>query len=144
MSVKKAPEYACWRAMRKRCLNPREQNYPRYGGAGVRVCERWASFEAFKADVGPRPSPQHSLDRFPNALGNYEPGNVRWATKTEQSRNRPNRRVGKGSLNHGHRIPHARLITVGEITDTMSGWDRRLGLGDGTVRRLMRKSKGAL
>lgn len=75
--------------MKARCLYPSVENYPRYGGIGVKVAEEWVDdFAAFFAHVGPRPSPKHSLDRFPDPRGNYEPGNVRWATATEQARNR--------------------------------------------------------
>jgi hypothetical protein len=73
--------------MRLRCLDPRDQQYPWYGARGIRVCDEWReSFDAFLRDVGPRPSPSHSLDRIEND-GNYEPGNVRWATKQEQALN---------------------------------------------------------
>ena len=72
--------------MKSRCLNPRQADYPSYGGRGITVCERWLhSFEAFLADVGPRPAGM-SLDRI-NVNGNYEPGNVRWATAREQRAN---------------------------------------------------------
>lgn len=82
-------EYKSWSGMLSRCNNPNLADYPRYGGRGIVVCDRWAnSFESFLADMGPRPSPQHSIDRFPNNNGNYEPGNVRWANKQEQARNR--------------------------------------------------------
>lgn len=75
--------------MISRCENPKVEMYPRYGGRGISVYARWReSFEAFLSDVGQRPSPKHSLDRFPDNNGNYEPGNVRWATVAEQSRNR--------------------------------------------------------
>lgn len=85
---KPTPEYQCWRAMMKRCYDPNLQAYPRYGGAGVTVCDRWRNnFPAFLEDMGPRPSATHSIDRFPDPAGNYEPGNCRWATKTEQQRN---------------------------------------------------------
>lgn len=81
-------EYAIWQGIKRRCQNPKELSYPRYGGRGITICERWrTSFGAFFADVGPRPSTQHSLDRWPNNDGNYEPGNVRWATRSEQMRN---------------------------------------------------------
>lgn len=81
-------EYAAWVNMRHRCHNPRNKSYPYYGGRGIAVCEQWrTSFAAFITDVGPRPSPRHTLDRIDNA-GDYEPGNVRWATWKEQRANR--------------------------------------------------------
>lgn len=85
-------EYDVWAGMRDRCRNPHHQAFAHYGGRGIRVCARWDDFAAFLADAGPRPSPRHSLDRFPNRDGNYEPGNVRWATMREQQRNRVNNR----------------------------------------------------
>lgn len=84
------PEYDSWCAMKSRCSNAARVAYSRYGGRGISVCERWAnSFPDFLADMGPRPSPDHSLDRIDND-GNYEPGNCRWATKKEQMRNTAN------------------------------------------------------
>lgn len=81
-------EYQAWCGMKNRCLNPTNKKYADYGGRGITVCERWSnSFEVFLADVGPKPSPSHSLDRIdPN--GNYEPTNVRWATVHEQMVNK--------------------------------------------------------
>jgi hypothetical protein len=81
--------YRSWDAMRQRCSRKTHAAYSRYGGAGITVHPEWdASFEAFLRDVGPRPSKSHSIDRYPNPRGNYEPGNVRWATKEEQNTNR--------------------------------------------------------
>lgn len=80
-------EYRSWRRMRVRCLNPHDKRYTDYGGRGIRVCERWVSFEVFLADMGPKPSPKHSIDRI-NVDGDYEPRNCRWATAIEQRRNR--------------------------------------------------------
>lgn len=82
------PTYRTWHSMRDRCLNQDNSNYPLYGGRGVKIDPRWDDFAVFLSDVGERPSLAHSLDRWPNKNGNYEPGNVRWATGTEQSRNR--------------------------------------------------------
>lgn len=82
------PEYLVWSKMKGRCSNPRDTMYQYYGLLGVTVCERWrASFSAFMADMGPRPSDKHSIDRIDSA-GNYEPGNCRWATTKEQHANR--------------------------------------------------------
>jgi len=81
------PLYGTWIKMRSRCRNPNDGDFKYYGARGVEVCARWDSFWKFAADVGDKPSPQHSLDRIDNS-GDYEPGNVRWATPQEQARNR--------------------------------------------------------
>jgi hypothetical protein len=88
------PEYRAWSYMLQRCYNTKGRDYKEWGGRGIRVCAKWRkSYAAFLAHIGRRPSPRHSLDRFPDNNGNYEPGNVRWATPLEQARNRrPNRR----------------------------------------------------
>jgi hypothetical protein len=81
------PEYSSWQAMKARCLDPNNKDYPRWGGRGVTVCAEWvASFDAFYEHIGPR-LPRTSLDRINNTRG-YEPGNVRWATAKEQQENR--------------------------------------------------------
>lgn len=81
-----SPEYSSWRAARRRCNDPKNVNYARYGGRGIKFCDEWdASFEAFYAHIGPR-LPGTTLERIDND-GNYEPGNVRWATPKEQQAN---------------------------------------------------------
>lgn len=82
-----SPEYSSWQAMKARCLDPDNKDYPRWGGAGITICDDWInSFEAFYAHVGTRPSGT-TLDRIKPEMG-YWPGNVRWATPKQQARNR--------------------------------------------------------
>lgn len=81
---KKSGEYNSWRGMKERCNNVNHIGYPRYGGKGVKVYDKWVEFEEFLKDMGLKPTSSHSLDRYPNPDGNYEPGNCRWATSTEQ------------------------------------------------------------
>lgn len=80
-------EYKVWQGMVRRCSNTNERYYHHYGGRGITVCERWRHFPNFYADMGPRPSSDHSLDRIDND-GHYEPGNCRWATRSQQQRNK--------------------------------------------------------
>jgi hypothetical protein len=87
-------EYTTWVGMIQRCHNQLYTNYARYGGRGISVCKEWReSFSSFLAYIGRRPSSEHSIDRYPNANGNYEPGNVRWATHAQQSRNKCTNRI---------------------------------------------------
>lgn len=82
------PEYRAWSDMIARCTSPNNRLWSRYGGRGIRVCQRWLeSFDAFQADMGSRPGPKFSIDRKNND-GNYEPGNCRWATPEQQAGNR--------------------------------------------------------
>lgn len=84
----KSIEYAAWCSMLARCYNKHTKRWGEWGGRGIVVCDEWrASFQSFYEYVGPKTSPKHSLDRINNS-GNYEPGNVRWATHSEQQKNR--------------------------------------------------------
>lgn len=91
--MSRSPEFNAWHKMLDRCLNSRSRWFRHYGGRGIRVCDQWRdSFVAFLTDMGRRPDPKLSLDRIDND-GHYEPGNCRWATASEQVKNR--RRLSK-------------------------------------------------
>lgn len=79
----KTPEYRVWEGARNRCRNPNNRSYARYGGRGITFSAVFDDFAVFLAEIGPRPSPNHSIDRIDNERG-YEPGNIRWATRSEQ------------------------------------------------------------
>ena len=81
-----SPEYLSWKSMIARCRNPNATGYERYGGRGINICERWLTFANFFEDMGPRP-PGRSIDRVNNELG-YSKANCRWATRSEQERNK--------------------------------------------------------
>lgn len=86
-------EWTVWCSMKQRCSNPKAVQFANYGGRGIQVCQRWMKFDNFLADMGFRPSREHSLDRIDNSKG-YSPDNCRWATHQEQQRNiRTNVRV---------------------------------------------------
>lgn len=83
-------EFNTWSSMKARCYNKRNKSYKIYGGRGIIVCDRWLNnFHNFLKDMGRKPSAKHSIDRINNA-GNYEPGNCKWATSTEQNQNKSN------------------------------------------------------
>jgi hypothetical protein len=116
--VRRHPLYHLWKAMIRRCYRPTAISYHNYGGLGVSVCRRWrCNFWAFVDDMPPRPSPAHSIDRFPNKRGNYEPSNVRWATRSEQARNT--------RLN--------RLLTANGKTQTLEEWAIETGIPKSTL-----------
>jgi len=86
------PEYQVYMVAKQRCTNPNSQRWYTHGARGIKFL--FNSFEEFIQTIGRRPSPEHSLDRFPDNDGNYEPGNVRWATRSQQQLNK--RPFGKG------------------------------------------------
>lgn len=110
------PEYQAWANMNHRCYDLTIPDYVNYGARGIKVCDRWRnSVDAFVVDMGPRP-PGTTLDRIDNSKG-YEPGNCRWATRTEQNRNRRS----------------VRAITFMGRTQLLSDWAAELGLNASTI-----------
>lgn len=104
--VRRTTEYTAWAQMKQRCYNPADSKYARYGGRGIRVCDEWRhDFSAFLAHIGRKPNPKYSIDRMNND-GDYEPGNVRWSTRSEQQQNRANTRT---VVVDGNKIPIAAL-----------------------------------
>lgn len=117
-------EYLAWSAAKKRCGNPGNASFRNYGARGIRVCPEWAtSFEAFLRDMGPRPSPLHSLDRI-DPSGDYGPGNCRWAPPDVQARNR---RCVRWYAFEGDRLLLAELATRLGITRDQARSLERLG-----------------
>jgi hypothetical protein len=110
--------YSCWSNMMKRC---RGVSDPYYGGRGIKVCDRWHSFENFLADMGERPVGQ-TIERIDND-GDYEPSNCRWATRKEQSRNQ------RKNI----------LVTLNGETLCLSEWAERLNINVGTVRSRIKR-----
>ena len=118
-------EYIIWREMRHRCRNPNHGAYPRYGGRGITVCERWDGedgFVNFLVDMGHRPSPELSLERRENNAG-YSPENCYWGTKKQQARNRSDNR----------------LLTHAGRTQCLTAWAEELNMEPGTIHYRLRK-----
>ena len=114
-----SPTYTSWRMMIQRCYNKNRSDYDIYGGRGIRVFFDWVGpggFVEFLRELGPRPSRSHSLDRIDGDAG-YEPGNVRWATKSVQNSNKS-----------------GFLVEFGGERMTIAGWADRLGLNPSSLR----------
>lgn len=117
-----SPEYRTWDAMLSRCRNPSHSSYADYGGRGITVCDRWLCYDNFLIDMGRKPSDQHSIDRIDNS-GNYEPGNCRWATVRQQSRNR------RSTL----------FLTFNGETKCATDWGELLGISGQEISRRLRR-----
>lgn len=107
----RSPEYVVWKGMRQRCNNPKSMSYMNYGARGIAICSQWDDFDVFLADMGARPSLQHTIERVDNDKG-YCPDNCVWATRSDQGKN--TRRVKK--LTH-----NGRPITINEVAE-ISGY----------------------
>lgn len=115
--LSRTPEHVIWCSMKQRAQTGSSHAAKDYIGRGIGMHEEWAnSFEAFLAYVGPRPSPRHSIDRIDNDKG-YEPGNIRWATQSQQNRNRRNNR----------------RCTLHGRTECLSNWADITGISVGTL-----------
>lgn len=117
----RTPTYLSWRSMIGRCDNSKNLDYYLYGGRGIKICERWKTFENFLADMGERP-PGTSLDRE-NSNGDYEPENCRWSTPTEQANNRRN----------------SALITFDGRIQTLSEWSKEVKIGRATLDQRLKR-----
>lgn len=112
--IKNTVEYKAWANMKTRCYNSKRKQYSDYGGRGIVVCKRWKnSFDNFLKDMGLKPSLLHSLDRYPNTNGNYEPGNCRWATAKQQANNKTT----------------SILIKHNSLIKSLKEWSDYLGIG---------------
>jgi hypothetical protein len=124
------PLYNVWRSTKKRCLNSTCKDFKNYGGRGIKGCGVWQrDFWQFVADMGPKPTPHHTLDRINND-GNYEPDNCRWATQSEQQRNK---RTGYVSPAHRKYIEHDGVRLC--VTD----WAARFGISQSALSHRIRK-----
>ena len=123
--LRHARVYHVWTTMKTRCQNPANKSFHRYGGRGIRVCERWQSFEAFLSDMG-KPPPGLSLDRINND-GDYEPGNCRWENRAQQTTN--TRQVKLITLSDGSQVSFTTACrVVGTQPTLMLKRMRRQGL----------------
>lgn len=120
--LSRTPAYTAWLNIRARCENEASPSYKNYGGRGIRVCDRWQSFDNFFADMGQPPSAQHSIERL-NNNGNYEPDNCIWATRYQQSRNRRNNVS----------------VTINGETKFISEWCEQYGIALASVHRRLKK-----
>lgn len=85
--MSKTSEYLAWINIHRRCEDPKDKSYCRYGAKGIKVCKRWSTYENFFADMGKKPTAKHTIERRSNSEG-YSPGNCYWATTKKQSRNK--------------------------------------------------------
>ena len=108
---KERPEHYVWRTMIARCTNPNQKAYVYYGARGIKVCKRWLKYENFLIDMGLRPSPDHSLDRK-NTDADYKPSNCRWATRSEQQKNKTTTKWYTNGVFTGTLVECAKFLSI--------------------------------
>jgi hypothetical protein len=113
--------HSSWHNMRSRCNNPKASGYQNYGGKGIQVCDRWNTFEDFLVDMGERPGPEYSIERI-DLNKNYCPSNCKWATRTEQNRNRS----------------MCIYLTINNKCQTIKEWALEMGIKRQTIERRLK------
>lgn len=119
----KTSTYSSWLNMKQRVTNPNNPRWKDYGGRGVKMAKRWFNFENFLADMGEKPTPKHSIDRYPDRDGDYKPSNCRWASPRQQQNN----------MRGNHRI------TYQGVTQALPEWAKQYGLNQSTLAKRLRR-----
>lgn len=133
------PEYLAWKGIKQRCYDPTSPSYGNYGGRGIEMHWSWINdFQAFVDHVGRRPSSELTLDRIDNDLG-YCPGNMRWATRAQQNRNRRNNTIYECD---GQRLTQAEWAEELRVSrPTLRRWIDRLGVQDGLTSLILKQRR---
>lgn len=141
------PEYECWQKIKSRCLRKSDKSYSRYGGRGIQIYPPWVSdFVLFYEHIGPKPTPNHSIDRINNE-GNYEPVNVRWALREQQANNKRNnvRIVVNGHIVTIAEASRTTGISYGTLLSRVKrGWDASRAVGEPVDIRRGKKAAGRM
>lgn len=128
-------EYRTWKMMRTRVNNPNFHKYPHYGGRGISIDPRWDDFETFLSDMGPKPTPSHSIERV-DVDGNYEPANCRWGTPTEQARNQRLRKDSTSGVRGVSREPSGLWVAYIQDNHRMIWLGKYKNIEDAEIARL--------
>lgn len=132
------PEHAVWRSMLARCSNENHRFYSNYGGRGIKVCRKWYKYENFISDMGDRPAKGYSLERINNNKG-YAPNNCRWATRSEQQKNKSTTKIYTDGVFKGTLVECAKKLGISKELAHMR-WKAWGSFEKGKVWRLQKRS----